>query len=97
MKGACFVVPLIALLWIPILPPKLSEAAQPPRPGSAEERFRQFDKNGDGKITREESGDATWFETLDFNRDGVVTVEEARAAAASKSQVSEEGSASLRP
>ena len=52
------------------------------RPDSAEDRFRQFDKNGDGKITREESGNAAWFDTLDLNHDGVVTLEETRAAAA---------------
>ena len=45
-------------------------------------RFRQFDKNGDGKITREESANARWFDTLDLNRDGLITLEETKAAAA---------------
>ncbi|MFZ5831830.1 MAG: hypothetical protein ACOY3P_17215 [Planctomycetota bacterium] len=47
-------------------------------------RFQQFDKNGDGKVTREESGNAPWFDTLDANRDGVITREEAVEAARSR-------------
>jgi hypothetical protein len=46
-------------------------------------RFRQFDKNGDGKVTREEAGNAAWFDTLDANRDGVITRLEAASAALS--------------
>jgi len=58
-------------------------AQEPPRWESlAQERFRQFDKDADGKITREESGNARWFDTLDANRDGLVTLEEAKPAAA---------------
>lgn len=62
----------------------LTLSAQSPQTAvrtGAEERFTQFDKNGDGKITREESGSAPWFDTLDRNHDGVVTLEETKAAA----------------
>jgi hypothetical protein len=63
----------------------LTLSAQTPQAAvkaGAEERFRQFDKNGDGKITREESSNARWFDTLDRNHDGAVTLEETKAAAA---------------
>lgn len=53
---------------------------------TAPDRFRQFDKNGDGKITREESGNAPWFDALDRNHDGVLTLEEVRAAASGASR-----------
>ena len=44
--------------------------------------FKALDKNRDGKLTREESGGATWFDRFDLNRDGVVTLEETRLVAA---------------
>ena len=51
------------------------------RPGAAlEQRFRQLDRNGDGKLTPDELTDAATFKRLDANGDGVVTLEEARAA-----------------
>jgi thiol-disulfide isomerase/thioredoxin/mono/diheme cytochrome c family protein len=43
--------------------------------------FKKFDKNGDGKVTREEAGNARWFDRLDLNHDGVITREELAAAA----------------
>ena len=49
-------------------------------------RFQQYDTNGDAKVTREESGNAPWFDTLDANRDGVITREEAVEAARSKAR-----------
>ena len=54
------------------------------------DRFAEFDKNGDGKVTREEADNAAWFDTLDANRDGVITRLEAASAAlsAAKSKVS---------
>lgn len=59
----------------------LTLSAQQPS-SSAEQRFKRFDRNGDDKITREESGNASWFDTLDRNHDGAVTLEETKAAAA---------------
>jgi len=41
-------------------------------------RFKQFDKNGDGKLTPEELGRPKVFAQMDANRDGAVTLEEAR-------------------
>ncbi len=58
------------------------------------ERFKQFDKNGDGKITPEESGNARWFDTLDRNHDGAVTLEETKAAAAIGAAKAKRGGAS---
>lgn len=40
--------------------------------------FKRLDKNGDGKLTPDELPDKAWFDKLDLNHDGVVTLEEAR-------------------
>ncbi len=45
-----------------------------------EARFRALDKNGDGKVTRAEAGDAPWFDRLDRAGRGEVTIEEMRRA-----------------
>lgn len=45
-----------------------------------EARFRTLDKNGDGKVTREEAGDAPWFKRLDRADRGEVTLAELRGA-----------------
>jgi len=49
--------------------------------GDLEPRFRRLDRDGDGKLTPEELP-GEWFGRLDTNKDGVVTLEEARAAMA---------------
>jgi arylsulfatase A-like enzyme len=51
--------------------------------GSLEARFKQFDKNGDGKLTPDEVP-RQLFTQMDKNKDGVVTFEEARAFYASR-------------
>ena len=43
-----------------------------------EARFKALDKNGDGKIAGDELAAARWLARLDFDRDGAVTIEEAR-------------------
>jgi len=40
------------------------------------ERFKQLDRNGDGKVTREEARGAPWFDRLDRDGDGVITLDE---------------------
>jgi arylsulfatase A-like enzyme len=43
------------------------------------DRFRQLDRNGDGKLTADELPRPDLFKAMDANADGVVTREEARA------------------
>jgi len=40
--------------------------------------FKLYDKNGDGVVTREEAGNPPWFDRLDENKDGQLTLEEVR-------------------
>ena len=43
------------------------------------ERFKQLDRNGDGKVSREEGGSLPFFDAADKNKDGLVSVEEVQA------------------
>jgi arylsulfatase A-like enzyme len=47
--------------------------------GGIAERFQQFDRNGDGKLTPAEFPRADLLKQMDQNADGVVTIEEAKA------------------
>lgn len=62
-------------------------AQEPPQPavtgGGLAERFQQFDKNGDGKLTPEEVPYGDFFKQWDQNSNGVVTLEEVKAFFAS--------------
>jgi hypothetical protein len=40
--------------------------------------FKRYDKKGDGKLTPDELTDKAWFDKLDLNKDGVVTLDEAQ-------------------
>ena len=49
-------------------------AQQASRPaGSLAERFKQLDRNGDEKLTRNEVADAATFAAADADKDGAVT------------------------
>jgi hypothetical protein len=39
--------------------------------------FKRLDRDGDGKVTRQESGNARWFDHGDENKDGQLTLDEA--------------------
>jgi len=54
----------------------LSSASQAQTPGDA--AFQRLDKNGDGKITRDEAPSAESFAAADADKDGAVTPEEFR-------------------
>ncbi|MBM3858444.1 MAG: sulfatase [Verrucomicrobia bacterium] len=53
--------------------------------GGIEERFKQYDKNGDGKLTPEEFPTPD-FKQMDKNNDGVLTLDEVRAHYATRRQ-----------
>jgi CubicO group peptidase (beta-lactamase class C family) len=53
--------------------------AQQPGGGGIAERFRQLDRNGDGKLTADEVPRPQFFAMLDKNGDRVVTLEEVQA------------------
>ena len=48
-------------------------------PAGIEARFKQFDRNGDGKLTADEVPSQQLFKMLDTNGDGVISREEATA------------------
>ncbi|HEY6168814.1 MAG TPA: redoxin family protein [Verrucomicrobiae bacterium] len=69
---------LIAVVLPCLLAASGASAADGGTAAYLESRFKQLDRNGDGKLTAEEAGNADWFKGLDRNGDGFVTLEEVR-------------------
>jgi Ca2+-binding EF-hand superfamily protein len=68
------------LCWITI-PHLAAQDAEQPRDNKAqiERIFKQRDRDGDGKLSRDELGNLRQFRRLDADGDGFVTLEEAKA------------------
>jgi hypothetical protein len=76
MKTTVTIIGLSALLTCLTL-----AAQETPRPagGGLGERFKQLERNGDGKVSREEGGSLQFFDAADKNKDGLLTLEEVLA------------------
>ncbi|MEM9481597.1 MAG: serine hydrolase domain-containing protein [Verrucomicrobiota bacterium] len=86
MKPFCL--PLFVLLFSGASPALAQNAAQ---------RFPQFDKNADGKLTPEELPYPNLFKRLDADGDNLVTAEEAKALAAQTRRRNGDGTPPTKP
>lgn len=57
--------------------------------GQFDALLKRADKNVDGKVTKEEAGDAPWFDKVDQNKDGVLDAEELSKLAAARKKAAE--------
>jgi CubicO group peptidase (beta-lactamase class C family) len=70
----------VAGVFLSTVPLQAQQRTAPARPkASVEQVFKQWDRDGDGKLTLEEVPNENLFKMLDRNGDGVVTLEEAKA------------------
>ena len=76
-RSCALIAPTIALAACSLA--VASAPATRPASGAAAEAFRMLDRNGDGKITRDELPRPVLFGMMDRNRDGEVTPAEAAA------------------
>jgi hypothetical protein len=72
------VITLITLSTLLASLPLSAQETQPSRGGGLVERFRQLDRNGDGKVSASEMGDPDLHKRLDGDGDGFVTLDEAK-------------------
>ena len=79
MRYPCLMATLLALC----LGLVTASQQQPARQVNHEVRFKQLDRNGDGKLTPQELP-GQWFGKLDADGDGLVTPEEARSGFANR-------------
>ena len=82
MKTTITIISLSAILACLTLS---AQETQPAAGGGLADRFKQLDRNGDGKLTVEELG-AEWLRKLDTNGDGTATLEEATGSFGSSAQ-----------
>jgi acetyl esterase/lipase len=78
----CLARALLVLTAAPLLLP--AGDAPPSGTPQVDDRFRRFDRNGDGVVTPDELKNSDLFKRLDANGDGRVTLEEFRASQAGR-------------
>jgi hypothetical protein len=65
--------------FVPPPPPQPKPSPADPASQGMAERFKQWDKNGDGKLTKDEVPSERLFKAMDKNGDGTATPEEIEA------------------
>jgi acetyl esterase/lipase len=73
------IIPLIGLSAVLVCLIASAQTQQRAAGSGLAERFKQLDRNGDGKVSREEGVSLQFFDAADKNKDGFVTTEEVQA------------------